>query len=175
MLNSILARVASTSSISLNEFIICSTVSVVLGIVLSLVHSYKNKTSLNFSLTLILLPLIVQSVIMVVNGNLGTGVAVAGAFSLVRFRSMPGTSREIASIFISMGMGLANGMGYVGISCILLLMVCIITLIISYIQSKAVNDRELKITIAENMDYDTAFNEVFNKYTKRAERELPIV
>ena len=169
MLNSILARVASTSSISLNEFIICSTVSVVLGIVLSLVHSYKNKTSLNFSLTLILLPLIVQSVIMVVNGNLGTGVAVAGAFSLVRFRSMPGTSREIASIFISMGMGLANGMGYVGISCILLLMVCIITLIISYIQSKAVNDRELKITIAENMDYDTAFNEVFNKYTKRAE------
>ena len=157
MLNSILARVASTSSISLNEFIICSTVSVVLGIVLSLVHSYKNKTSLNFSLTLM------------VNGNLGTGVAVAGAFSLVRFRSMPGTSREIASIFISMGMGLANGMGYVGISCILLLMVCIITLIISYIQSKAVNDRELKITIAENMDYDTAFNEVFNKYTKRAE------
>jgi len=97
---------------------------------------------------------------MVVNGNLGTGVAVAGAFSLVRFRSMPGTSREIASIFISMGMGLANGMGYVGISCILLLMVCIITLIISYIQSKAVNDRELKITIAENMDYDTAFDEV---------------
>ena len=169
MLNSILARVASTSSISLNEFIICSTVSVVLGIVLSLVHSYKNKTSLNFSLTLILLPLIVQSVIMVVNGNLGTGVAVAGAFSLVRFRSMPGTSREIASIFISMGMGLANGMGYVGISCILLLMVCIITLIISYIQSKAINDRELKITIAENMDYDTAFDEVFNKYTKRAE------
>ena len=175
MLNSILARVASISSISLNEFIICSTVSVVLGIVLSLAHSYKNKTSLNFSLTLILLPLIVQSVIMVVNGNLGTGVAVAGVFSLVRFRSMPGTSREIASIFISMGMGIANGMGYVGISCILLLMVCIITLIISYIQSKAVNDRELKITIAENMDYDTAFNEVFNKYTKRAERELPIV
>ena len=91
MLNSILARVASTSSISLNEFIICSTVSVVLGIVLSLVHSYKNKTSL----TLILLPLIVQSVIMVVNGDLGTGVAVAGAFSLVRFCSMPSTSREI--------------------------------------------------------------------------------
>ena len=169
MLNSILSKVASTSSISIEEFLICSMFSIVLGIVLALVHSYKNKTSLNFTLSIILLPLIVQSVIMMVNGNLGTGVAVAGAFSLVRFRSMPGTSREISSIFISMGIGLANGMGYVGISCILILMVCIITLLISYIQSKAVNDRELKITIAENMDYDLAFDDVFNKYTRRAE------
>ncbi|WP_334160049.1 DUF4956 domain-containing protein, partial [Muricomes intestini] len=115
MLNSILSS-TDASAISVEQFLICTAVSLVLGIMIALVHCYKNRASKNFLLTLAILPVIVQVVITIVNGNLGTGVAVMGAFSLVRFRSVPGNSREIGNIFLAMAIGLANGMGYVGIA-----------------------------------------------------------
>lgn len=101
----------SSSGRSVPEFVFCTVFSVIFGVLIALVHMYKNQYSRNFILTLILLPLIVQTVIMLVNGNLGTGVAVAGAFSLVRFRSVPGNSREIAAIFLAMAVGLGHGYG----------------------------------------------------------------
>lgn len=109
MLDSILSL--STAGLTVPEFIFCTVFSILFGVVIALVHMYKNQYSKNFILTLILLPIIVQTVIMLVNGNLGVGVAVAGAFSLVRFRSVPGNSREIASVFLAMAVGLATGMG----------------------------------------------------------------
>ena len=104
------------NEITLESFLLCTAVSLVLGIGLALVASYKEKTSSSFAVTLALLPTVVQLVIMLVNGNIGTGVAVAGAFSLVRFRSAPGNAREIGVIFLAMALGLATGMGLVGLA-----------------------------------------------------------
>lgn len=103
-----------TPTISLTHFLLCVGVSLGVGFFLALVYAYKNHASKSFIVTLATLPVIVCVVILMVNGNLGTGVAVAGAFSLVRFRSVPGTAKEIGAIFIAMGAGLMLGMGYLG-------------------------------------------------------------
>ena len=99
------------TSAELTSFFCSAVVSLILGAVIAAFHTYKNTYSKNFILTLAILPVIVQTVIMIVNGNVGTGVAVMGAFSLVRFRSVPGNSREIASVFLAMAAGLAAGTG----------------------------------------------------------------
>ena len=113
MLNSIL------NPITVPTFLICMAVSLALGILTALVFMYKSHSSASFSMTLALLPMVVAVIIMMVNGNIGTGVAVAGAFTLVRFRSVPGTAREISAIFITMAIGLAMGMGYVFVAVLL--------------------------------------------------------
>lgn len=170
MLSSILTS-ATTPSVALEEFLICSAASLMLGIALAWVHTYKNQVTRNFILTLVLLPVIVQTVIMLVNGNLGTGVAVMGAFSLIRFRSMPGNSREIVSVFLAMAIGLAAGMGYLAVASILLVTVGVITIIITHIPilDGRYQERELKITIPENLDYQGVFDDLFGNYTSKAE------
>ncbi len=110
----------TTAAFSLGTFLACTAASLVLGIVIAVIYMYRNTYTKGFVVTLALMPAIVQMVIMLVNGNLGTGVAVMGAFSLVRFRSVPGTAREISSIFLAMAVGLATGMGvyrYCGTFC----------------------------------------------------------
>lgn len=111
MLSSLLS---DTATLEWDGLIICISASLILGLLVAGVHMVKNVYTKNFVITLAVLPVLVQSVIMLVNGNLGTGVAILGAFSLIRFRSVPGGSREITSVFWSMGIGLATGMGYVG-------------------------------------------------------------
>ncbi|MER2118208.1 MAG: DUF4956 domain-containing protein, partial [Enterococcus casseliflavus] len=103
-----------TSTLEWRSLLICIAASLLLGILVAAIHMIRNVYTKNFVITLAVLPILVQSVIMLVNGNLGTGVAILGAFSLIRFRSVPGGSREITSVFWSMGIGLATGMGYVG-------------------------------------------------------------
>ena len=105
------------------QFLICTICSLVYGVIIALLHMYKNNYSKNFIITLVILPAIVQAVIMLVNGNLGTSVAVMGAFSLVRFRSVPGNSREIGSIFLAMAVGLATGMEYISIAGIMVVVI----------------------------------------------------
>jgi uncharacterized membrane protein YhiD involved in acid resistance len=142
-----------------------------MGILIAGFHMYRNRYSKNFILTLALLPVIVQAVIMLVNGNVGTGVAVMGAFSLVRFRSLPGNSREIASLFLAMGVGLAAGMGYLGIGFILIGVIGIATILFISLPfgEMRTDQKDLKITIPENLDYNGLFDEVFEKYTKKVE------
>lgn len=170
MLNSVIAN-GPAVSVVMEEFLVCTAASVALGMALAWIHAYKNRVSQNFMLTLILLPVIVQTVIMLVNGNLGTGVAVMGAFSLVRFRSAPGNSREIANVFLAMAMGLATGMGYLGVVVFLLLIVgCITIAAVTFSEKNGkVSDKELKITIPENLDYQGIFDDLFEKYAKHAE------
>ena len=120
MLESVLTETVNTG-ITMGQFLLCTITSVMLGAVLAAVHTYRNQYSRSFILTLVLLPVMVQTVIMLVNGNLGTGVAVMGAFSLVRFRSLPGNAREIGSIFLAMALGLAAGMGYLGTAMLLMI------------------------------------------------------
>ena len=126
MLNSIF-----TGEQTIASLLICLVAAMVLGVLTALVFLYKSKHSAGFALTLALLPMAVAVVIMLVNGNLGVGVAVAGAFTLVRFRSVPGTAREIAAIFTSMALGLALGMGYIGIAVIFFVLIAIFTLILT--------------------------------------------
>ncbi|MBO5090739.1 MAG: DUF4956 domain-containing protein [Clostridia bacterium] len=148
-------------------FLICSAVSLVLGCLLALAHSYKGRTTTSFSVTVALIPIIVQTIIMLVNGNLGTGIAVAGAFSLVRFRSVPGSAKEILSIFMAMTAGLATGVGYVGIAAIFTIAAIIMSLIYEKLQFGNLQKRykEMKITIPESLNYTNAFDDIFEKYT----------
>lgn len=164
MLNSILS---GTGVLSLSEFLYCSAAALILGIGIAFCHSFHNRTSRNFLLTLAVLPVIVQSVIMVVNGNLGTGVAVAGAFSLVRFRSVPGNSREIAAVFLAMAVGLACGMGYLGLAALVTVIVELVMLLVLVLPvgTHQGGERVLKVEIPENLDYSGIFDDIFSKYT----------
>ena len=122
-------------------------------------------------MTLALLPAIVQVVIMLVNGSIGAGIAVMGAFNLVRFRSVPGSAKEICSIFLAMALGLATGMGYLLLAGILVVVICTIQLIFSFIKigDKTSVKKELRITIPESLDYTGVFDELFEQYTKSNE------
>lgn len=165
MLESVLTETVNTG-ITMGQFSLCTVTSVLLGAALAAVHTYRNRYSRSFILTLVLLPVMVQTVIMLVNGNLGTGVAVMGAFSLVRFRSMPGNAREIGSIFLAMALGLAAGMGYLGTALILMMVAGGITILLVSLPSGREERKELKITIPENLDYSGIFDDIFEKYTK---------
>ena len=169
MLNSILTETVS-SGITLPQLVICTLTSLGLGLALAFLHTYRNTSSRNFVMTLAILPAVVQAVIMLVNGNLGTGVAVMGAFGLVRFRSAPGNAREIGSVFLAMAIGLATGMGYLGIAVLLLIIIgaAIFVLAAVPLGSQSFAQKELKVTIPENLDYAGIFDDLFEKYTKRA-------
>lgn len=170
MLNSIIQN-ASAPAVGMREFLICTAASLLLGIGIAWVHSYHNQVSKNFILTIALLPVTVQTVIMLVNGNLGTGVAVMGAFGLVRFRSLPGNSREIGSVFLAMVTGLAAGMGYLGVAAFLLFIVGGGTVLMTHVPERKnqFQKKELKVTIPENLDYAGIFDDLFEQYTSNAE------
>ena len=161
----------TTAAFSLGTFLACTAASLVLGIVIAVIYMYRNTYTKGFVVTLALMPAIVQMVIMLVNGNLGTGVAVMGAFSLVRFRSVPGTAREISSIFLAMAVGLATGMGYIGIAALFVVVIGAADTIftVSRFGEKQTRERALRITIPESLDYTEVFEEIFEQYLKRWE------
>ncbi|MFA9466982.1 MAG: DUF4956 domain-containing protein [Velocimicrobium sp.] len=158
-----------TGTLSIESAIICTIASLVLGFIIALVYMVQGTYSKNFIISLVLLPALIQTVIMLVNGNLGTSVAVMGAFSLVRFRSLPGSSREITGIFFSMVIGLATGMGYVTYAAIITIIIGLgMTLLTkSKFAEKKGASKDLKVTIPENMDYTEIFDDVFAKFTKQ--------
>lgn len=162
MLNSILE-----TEITLSSFLICTGVSLLLGVGTALVAGYRSRSTQSLAVTLAILPAVVQAVIMLVNGSIGAGIAVAGAFSLVRFRSAPGTAREIAAIFLAMAIGLATGMGYVGLAVLLFLILAGAMLALTALRFGQKEDagRILKITIPEDLDYDGLFDDLFERYT----------
>lgn len=171
MLNTILAAGNTTAELTIGHFLVCSSASIIMGIIAAVIHMYKNQYSKNFIVTLTLLPVIVQMVIMLVNGNLGTGVAVMGAFSLVRFRSAPGNSREIGSIFMAMAIGLATGTGYLGVAVLFLIIIGLATVLLNTISfgEHSKKEKDLKITIPENLDYNGIFDDILKKYTEKAQ------
>lgn len=166
MLNSIIG-----AELTLSTFLICTASSLLLGIGTALAAQYRSRSTQSFAVTLAILPAVVQVVIMLVNGNLGAGVAVAGAFSLVRFRSAPGTAREIGALFLAMALGLATGMGYVALAFLffLILAAAMLALTALHFGQPSAAERVLKITIPENLDYDGLFDDLFAQYTKSHE------
>lgn len=169
MFNSILESNSGTLSIS--TALICMGAAIIFGIIIALVHMYSTKCSKNFAITIAVLPLLVQVVIMMVNGNLGTSIAILGSFSLIRFRSMQGNSRELVSIFFAMAIGLAVGMGHIMYAFVFKLITSLALIILqkSSFGMKKNNEKSLKVTIPENLDYTNIFDDIFDKYTNNIE------
>lgn len=162
----------AATGITLQTFLICIGAALLLGAVLAIVYCFRTVHSTSFVVTLALLPATVAVVIMMVNGNLGAGVAVAGAFSLVRFRSTPGTAKEIGAIFTSMAVGLACGMGFPGFGLIFAAIMCVVSLLYTLIgfggPRHAKLRRTLRITVPEDLDYPTVFDDLMMQYTTEA-------
>ena len=169
MLDSIFSPIFS-NTFTITTYIICTIVSLVLGAVIAWATSFKSRQTKSFLLAIFLLPAIVQTVIMLVNGSVGTGVAVMGAFSLVRFRSAPGSAKEIVSIFLAMATGLATAMGYVALAALFVVMICLVIVLSNFVNIKEKDDlfRELRITIPESLNYAHEFDDLFQQYTKSA-------
>lgn len=162
--------ITNGGTFTVQTFLMESLVSVVIGFLLSLFLAKTEHESQSFLTTILLLPFIVQIVITLVNGNLGAGVAVAGAFSLVRFRSAQGTGREITAIFLAMASGLATGMGQVFVA----LFLCFVgILILFFVKALRIGEKDefrtLIITAPEDVDCDDAFDDIFQKYTTKTE------
>ena len=156
-----------SNGVSIENVLICSIVSIILGLAISITYMKTSKGSKNFLITLAILPILVQSIILMTSGSLGTSIAIVGAFSLVRFRTVPGTSKEIISVFFAMTVGLAMGMGQIGYAVIITILVGIIIILLS--KSKfgegQNNVKILKITIPENLDYTSVFDDIFDKFS----------
>ena len=159
-------------TISVGDFLLCLGVSLVLGFIMAAAYMWKSEHTKSFLVTLALLPAVVCVVIMMVNGNIGAGVAVAGAFSLVRFRSAPGSAKEIVTIFLAMGSGLIAGMGYLGFAALFTVIMCAVFLLYNFLANKTGDEKAnkiLKITIPEDLDYTGVFDDIFEYYTSKNE------
>ena len=162
-----------TSGITVGNFLECVFLALALGVLIAAASCVRSRSSGSFLMTLALLPAIVAVVIMLVNGNLGAGVAVAGAFSLVRFRSVPGTAKEIGAIFLAMAVGLACGMGYTGLAAVFTVLMCVVIVAFSLSNFGRSRDfklrKQLQITVPEDLDYAEIFDDVFAEFTTRTE------
>ena len=160
-----------TVDITPAEFLTCLGVSLGIGLILAALYQYHTRYTRSFVVTLALLPAVVCVVIMMVNGNVGTGVAVAGTFSLVRFRSAPGTAREICAIFLAMAAGLIAGMGYLGYGVLFTLILGAAMMFYNALSQRtgASPQRTLHITIPEDLDYSDVFDEPLREFTREYE------
>ncbi len=169
MFTSILTGVEG--SLTVQNAVLCMAVSLLLGILISAAYGIQGTCSKNFMVTLVLLPVLVQMIIMLVNGNLGTSVAVLGAFSLVRFRSVPGSSKEMAVIFFAMAAGLATGMGFLSFAVLMTAIIGGVFLLLEktrFGESKR-ERKNLRVTIAEHLDYTEIFDDIFRQYTDQCD------
>lgn len=157
------------TTVGITDFLLCLGFALILGLIMALAYMYRTRYTKSFVITLALLPAVVCIVIMLVNGNIGAGVAVAGAFSLVRFRSVPGTAKEICMLFLAMGTGLITGMGYLGFAVLFTLIMCLIFMLYNRIDFGAGKNsaiyKTLTVTIPEDLNYSDIFDDIFTEYT----------
>ncbi len=162
-----------SSTVTASQFFIMAAASIVAGFVFSFLVSFRIKSTKRFFIVVSLVPFIVAAVITFVNGNIGAGVAIGGAFSLIRFRSAQGSADEIAAILIAMGSGIAFGMGYVTYGIIILLCLAGLFFALSYLpvfdHKGAADDKLLRITIPESLEYHDAFEDTFSHYLRSYE------
>ena len=164
---------AQTETIAPSEFLILIAASLLVGLILAAAYMYKSLYNKGFVATLALLPAVVCVIIMMVNGNIGTGVAVMGAFNLVRFRSAPGSAKEICAIFMAMATGLIMGMGYVAYGFLCAIVLGLAGLIYGSTdfgaQKRSALHKTLHITVPEDLDYTGAFDGVLSQYSSKSE------
>ena len=162
-----------TSTFTLGQFLIAVLASMVLGFVVSIYYMFRNTYSKSFVPSLILIPAIECVVIIMINGNMGAGIAVAGSFALIRFRSARGSAKDLTAIFMAMAIGIICGTGYIGIAVLFTLIVCVVGMFLSFVKYGECDGqmRYLKITVPENLNYDEAFEEVLDNYCSSYEIE----
>ncbi len=163
-----------SSSVTASEFFLMAAVAVLCGAVYAWIMSRRVRSTKRFFIVVAMIPFLVGAVITFVNGNIGTGVAIGGAFSLIRFRSAPGSADEIAAILAAMGAGIAFGMGYLFYGVVILLGLALLYLLLaslSLFESQPMQkERILKVTVPESLEYTDMFDDVFARYLKSAER-----
>ena len=176
MLDSALTSIFGTAEslvagVSTIDFLLCCAASIVLGAAVAAIYMFRHTYSKNFVVTLALLPLIVQMVITLVNGNLGAGIAVMGVFNLVRFRSIPGSAKDIGNVFLAMAIGLATGMGFIALAVLFTVIVGIVNVVyvLTPFGKQKAPEKMLKITIPEDLEYDGMFDDVLARYTDEHE------
>ena len=159
------------AGVSTVDFLLCCAASIVLGAAVAAIYMFRHTYSKNFVVTLALLPLIVQMVITLVNGNLGAGIAVMGVFNLVRFRSIPGSAKDIGNVFLAMAIGLATGMGFIALAVLFTVIVGIVNVVyvLTPFGRQKAPEKMLKITIPEDLEYDGVFDGVLARYTDEHE------
>ena len=171
MLDSVFTTTAST--VTAGTFLLCVACSLVLGLLLAAAYMFRSRYTKSFVATVAMLPAVVCVVIMMVNGNIGAGVAVAGVFGLVRFRSVPGTAKEIGIIFLAMGAGLIAGMGYLGYAALFTIVMCAVMLLYNSLdfgtKKNAALYKTLRVTIPEDLDYTNVFEDIFPQYVREWE------
>lgn len=158
-----------TGKLDAGTFFLCLGVAIATGVMLTFMAYYGSRSSKSFFVTTALLPAAVATIIIIINGNIGAGITVAGAFTLVRFRSAQGTAKEICIIFVAMVAGLAYGMGYLAYGAIFAIVAgaCLMLCTRFRLWERKPNAKEktLRITIPEDLDYMTVFDDLFGKYT----------
>ena len=162
-----------TNSLTLGTFLISIIASLVLGLILTLGFMYRNTYTKSFITALVLIPAIEAVVIMMVNDNLGVGLSVAGSFALIRFRSVKGSAKELATVFMAMTIGIMCGSGFIALAAVFTLVITLamFTLTLLNYGGQSINERYLKVTIPESLDYEDILDEVLDKYTTRYELE----
>lgn len=161
---------SSSTGLDVTTVLICAGVALVLGVAISFTHLKTSQTTKGFLTTLAVLPLLVMAVMIMINGNLGTSIAILGAFSLIRFRSIQGRAKDLLSVFFAMMVGLALGMGHILFAVVISIVAIIAIVLFSYTHflEPNQNERVLKIVIPEDLDYDDVFKDIFEKYTVEA-------
>lgn len=159
----------SASGLEISTALIAAVVALVLGIALAITHSKTSQTTKGMMITLAILPVLVMAVMIMINGNLGTSIAILGAFSLIRFRSIAGRAKDLLAVFAAMMIGLACGMGHVLFATIIMIIYIVATIIFTYTHflEPDRHERVLKIVIPEDMDYEEVLEDTFKKYTSR--------
>ncbi|MBR3052018.1 DUF4956 domain-containing protein [Candidatus Saccharibacteria bacterium] len=160
----------TTAGLEITTALIAAGVALLLGLAIAVTHAKTTQTTKGMLVTLAVLPVLVMAVMIMINGNLGTSIAILGAFSLIRFRSMEGRAKDLLAIFAAMMIGLACGMGHVLFGAIITVIYIVAVVIFSYTRllEPDRHDRVLKIVIPEDLDYEDVFNDIFRKYTTRA-------
>ncbi len=155
--------------ISAGEFFLCVGVAVALGFLISLIYIFTHRKegySQSYVFTMIMLPTIISLILLLINTPAGA-LSLAGAFTLVRFRSVAGDPKDIAYIFFAMATGTACGIGYIGFAVVFFVVLGAVLVVLNEINFGGMksNHMTLKITIPENLDYQGVFEPVLNKYT----------
>ena len=162
-----------SSTVTPSQFFLMTAVALVTGFLYSWIMSFRIRSTKRFFIVTALIPFVVAAVITFVNGNIGAGVAIGGAFSLIRFRSAQGSADEIAAILVAMGSGIAFGMGYIGYGVVILLTLAVLFLLLSFVplfeHKNMAADQLLRITIPESLEYNGTFDDIFAHYLKRKE------
>lgn len=161
---------ATSTGLSITTALICAGVALVLGVAIAITHMKTSQTTKGFLTTLAVLPLLVMAVMIMINGNLGTSIAILGAFSLIRFRSIQGRAKDLLSVFFAMMVGLALGMGHVLFAAVITVIAIIAIVFFSYTHflEPDRHERVLKIVVPEDLDYEDVFTDIFKKYTSRS-------